>query len=66
MISVGATTFGAFLKKMKEKTDDSKAVTINTTSNILILFFQKLGEKYIVTETPENIKTTVERLFDQV
>jgi hypothetical protein len=66
MISVGASTFGAFLKKMKERTDDSKAVTINTTSNILTLFFQKLGEKYVVTETPEHIRTTVEGLFDQV
>ena len=66
MISVGASTFGAFLKKMKERTDDSKAVTINTTSNILTLFFQKLGEKYVVTETPEHIRATVEGLFDQV
>ncbi|MDR3169954.1 MAG: hypothetical protein LBU27_09840 [Candidatus Peribacteria bacterium] len=66
MISVGANTFGAFLKKMKEKTDDSKAVTINTTSNILTLFFQKLSEKYIVVETPEHIRATVEGLFDQV
>jgi len=66
MISVGASTFGAFLKKMKERTDDSKAVTINTTSNILSLFFQKLGEKYVVTETPENVRATVTGLFDQV
>ena len=66
MISVGASTFGAFLKKMKERTDDSKDVTINTTSNILILFFQKLGAKYVVTETPEHIRATVEGLFDQV
>lgn len=66
MVSVGASTFGAFLKKMKERTDDSKEVTINTTSNILILFFQKLGEKYMVTESPENIRATVEGLFDQV
>ena len=66
MVSVGANTFGSFLKKMKERTDDSKTVTINTTSNILTLFFQKLGEKYVVTETPEHIKATVEELFNQV
>ncbi|MDR0369459.1 MAG: hypothetical protein LBH96_02775 [Candidatus Peribacteria bacterium] len=59
MISVGASTFGAFLKKMKDRTDDSKEVTINTTSNILTLFFKKLGEKYVVTETPEHIRATV-------
>ncbi len=66
MISVGASTFGAFLKKMKESKDDSMAVTINTTSNILSLFFQKLGEKYVVTETPEHVRAVVTGLFDQV
>lgn len=66
MMSVGASTFGAFLKKMKERTDDSKDVTINTTSNILTLFFQKLSEKYVVIESPEHIRATVQGLFDQV
>ena len=66
MIAVGANTFGAFLKKMKESKDDSMEVTINTTSNILSLFFQKLGEKYVVTETPEHVRAVVTGLFDQV
>ncbi|MDR0608231.1 MAG: hypothetical protein LBG52_08055 [Candidatus Peribacteria bacterium] len=66
MFSVGASTFGGFLKKMKDKPDDSKSVTINTTSNILTLFFQKLNEKYVVTETPEQVRATVTGLFDQI
>jgi hypothetical protein len=32
----------------------------------LTLFFKKLGEKYVVTETPEHIRATVTWLFDQI
>jgi hypothetical protein len=66
MFSVGASTFGGFLKKMKSRPDDSKAVTITTMSRILTMFFQKLGEKYVINETSEHIHEVVTGLFDQV
>ncbi|MDR0650041.1 MAG: hypothetical protein LBG59_01165 [Candidatus Peribacteria bacterium] len=66
MFSVGASTFGGFLKKMKERPDDSKEVTINTTTRVLTMFFQKLGEKYVINETPEHIREVVVGLFDQI
>ncbi|MDR2416180.1 MAG: hypothetical protein LBD75_06345 [Candidatus Peribacteria bacterium] len=66
MFSVGASTFGSFLRKMKERPDDSKEITIATTTRVLTMFFQKLGEKYVINETPEHIREVVVGLFDQV
>jgi hypothetical protein len=66
MFSVGASTFGGFLKKMKDKPDDSREITTNTTTRVLTMFFQKLGEKYVINETPEHIHEVVVGLFDQV
>jgi hypothetical protein len=67
MASVGASTFGGFIKKMKDSTDPTdRTVTIATTSNILIKFFEKIGSVYKINETPESIRAKVEDLFNQV
>ena len=67
MITVGANTFGSFISKMKHSADPTdKSVTINTTSNILIKFFEKIGSVYKINETPESIRAKVEDLFNQV
>lgn len=67
MASVGASTFGQFIKKMKDSTDPTdKSQTITTTTNILVKFFEKIGAKYKITETPESIHAKVEDLFNQV
>ena len=67
MASVGESTFGQFIKKMKDSSDPTdRSQTITTTTNILVKFFEKIGAKYKVTETPESIQAKVEDLFNQV
>ena len=67
MVSVGASTFGGFIKKMKDSPDPTdKSQTITTTTNILVKFFEKIGARYKVVENADTIRAKVEDLFHQV
>ena len=67
MKRVNASTFTEFITKMKHSPDPTdKSQTITTTTNILVKFFEKIGAKYKIAETPESIRAKVEDLFNQV
>ena len=56
-------SFHGFVQKMKDRKDDSVEVTINTSTRILTLFTEKIGEKYVVGTSPEEVRAMVEKLF---
>jgi hypothetical protein len=62
MASQGAQTFESFINKMK-RTQEDIDVTRGTLTNILVLFFEKLGEKYVVHEDRDHIAQLVNALF---
>lgn len=63
MATYHASTFDMFIAKMKEKPENIE-LTKNTLTKIFTLFFQKLGVKYVVNETPEHIAALVTAVFN--
>ncbi len=56
-------SFGGFVKKMKMRTDDSVPVTIDTTTRIFTFFLEKIGTKYVVWTSPDEVRLMVQNLF---
>ncbi len=60
--TVWASTFSNFIEKMK-KNEEDKEVTINTLSNIMRIFFENLGKKYLTQENGDTIRQKIANLF---
>lgn len=60
--TVGASTFTAFVEKMKKNPEDVQ-VTTATLSRIMNIFFVNLSKKYLTQETEATIQEKISRLF---